>query len=205
MPSPSIAAAASRTTNSVSCALGGGRPSASATLDAPRVDEVGERAQQAPVAAFGSGRRELEHAPREHARVARVAERREHALDHRRRTVSPRGGLRRERLDELGLEPLHRAALERLGEPVAAREVVEDRRVRDADVARDVLEPDRLGPALAQPLLRGVEDQPLRLLGAAAHAAPLRFAGRRPPAVSPLPPLLTNCQYRVAYSVVNQG
>jgi len=48
---------------------------------------------------------------------------------------------------------------------------MEDRRVRDADVARDVLEPNRLRPAFAQPLLRGVEDQSLRLLGAAPYTA----------------------------------
>ena len=46
MPSPSIAAAASRTTNSVSCALGGARRSALRELDAPRVDD-GRRARAA--------------------------------------------------------------------------------------------------------------------------------------------------------------
>ena len=166
--------AARRTRCPVRSAARGAR--GSRALDAPRVKQLGERAQQRPSPHRLRARRPAARATRACARGPRRRASRTRARS-RRRTVSPRAGCEESASTSSASSRSHRAALERLGEPVAAREVVQDRGVRDADVARDVLEPDRLGPALAQPLLRGVEDQPLRLLGAAAHArVAFRFA-----------------------------
>ena len=62
------------------------------------------------------------------------------------------------------------AVLEGDHQTLAAAEVVEDGGVRDADVPRDVLEPDGLGTALAQPALGGVQDLPSGLGRGAARA-----------------------------------
>ena len=78
--------------------------------------------------------------PRHQARLAAVGEHGEDALDHRRAVGRRRAG-RLKRLHERGLEPAHGAVDDRVHEQLAAAEVVQDGRVRDADVARHVLQP----------------------------------------------------------------
>jgi hypothetical protein len=58
---------------------------------------------------------------------------------------------------------------------LAAAEVVEHGRVRDADVGRDLLQADPGGAGDDEPSLRGVEDLGARLLGRAPLA---RLGGR---------------------------
>jgi len=143
--------------------------------DAPRVQQIGERAATALIdSRFRSA--SLEHAPREHAAYARVAGVATWPLSYDRGLAAR--GLRREHPRRARSRAGHRAPLERLVSPVATREVVQDRGVRDTDVARDVWSRVRLRDRPPQAVLGSVEDQPLRLFGAAAH--PPRFARTLP-------------------------
>lgn len=132
-------------------------------LAAALVDERDDRRQ---TAAPGVERRfACQRAPSEQPRVARVAERLEHALEHvEDRLLACR---RAQRLHHLGFEAGRHVGGERRHQAFAASEVMEDRRVGDTEVARDVLEADCLGAPLAQPLLGGFEDETARLRGAA--------------------------------------
>ena len=118
-----------------------------------------------------------------------VAERLEDAHEH----VLHRLLVRRERdaLEELRLDPLDDVGSEVLHQALAASEVVEDGRVRDAEIARDVLEADRLRAALPKPLGGGVEDG-----GAGFRGAPAR-PGHGPKATpaAGLTTYLHNCKY----------
>jgi hypothetical protein len=130
------------------------------------VHEIGEGAEQRRPAAAPRRVFAGEGAPGEEPRLPRFAEALEHAfeqLEHR--------GLTRRRAQpgqQLGLEARHHVLGEGSHQPLAAAEVMQDRRMGDAEVPGEILEPDGLGAAFAQALLRGLEDRALGLLGAPA-------------------------------------
>jgi len=125
-------------------------------LAAALVDERRDRAE-APARRVGIRQRAArQRAPGQQPRMARVAERIEDALQHVEHRVL---ALRRaQRIQQLGLERRRHVARQRHHQAVAAAEVMEDGRVRDAEVAGQILEAHGLRAALAQALLRRLED-----------------------------------------------
>lgn len=66
---------------------------------------------------------------------------------------------------------------ERADKAVAAFEVVQNRRVGDADIARNILKPQALRPLPGEPRLGGIENEPPRFLRRAPDALCGRFSG----------------------------
>src|SRR5688500_6798887 len=75
------------------------------------------------------------------------------------------GGEIGERGEQLALELGDRARRDRVDELFTPAEVMEHGRVREADIARDVLDPESLGADIEEASLGGIQDRVARLLG----------------------------------------